>query len=127
MKTINFEELKCEEASILSLNKHVPCMEPGYALVWHQRDRRAYIMCKSCTSHNVHNRGGIQLTEAQPQAINKAGLLEQAIRAINEYRKQLKTHVERCEKCNCKVYENFGEAQQATESDAIIRKLNGWR
>lgn len=63
MNKINWEKLTCIEASTLSMGHYIPCDREGYAIVFHHRDRTAYVMCDSCTSHNVHNRGGIILAE----------------------------------------------------------------
>ncbi len=37
------------------------CHRAGQTLVWHQKDRRAYVMCDQCSYHNIKNRGGIEL------------------------------------------------------------------
>lgn len=65
----------CEEASVLSRATFIPCGMPAIAVVWHNKDRRAYRMCRGCTSHNVTNRGGILLVAA-PE-----GELERLLRA----------------------------------------------
>lgn len=53
-----FENLKCQEASTLSRETFIPCNRPACAVVWHERDGRAYLMCHECADHNVHNRRG---------------------------------------------------------------------
>lgn len=42
--------------------KYFRCGNPASMAVWHQRDRRVYYMCTWCGSHNVRNRGGIDVT-----------------------------------------------------------------
>lgn len=59
----SFEGMLCEEASILSREKFIPCCRPVVALVWHERDKRAYMMCLACAGHNVENRGGRLLVD----------------------------------------------------------------
>ncbi len=46
-----------------------PCLKPAIAIV-DNGDQHPYWMCRECTEHNVHNRGGVrwysqgQLTDA---------------------------------------------------------------
>ncbi len=56
----------CEEASPLSRNFKIDCGRPATALVWHNKDQRAYRMCPMCADHNVTNRGGILLVPSKP-------------------------------------------------------------
>lgn len=51
----------CEEASPLSFKFKIDCGRPSVAIVWHNKDQRAYRMCDMCADHNVTNRGGILL------------------------------------------------------------------
>ena len=55
---INFDGLKCEEASMFSSNRYIPCGLPAVALV-KNRDPKPYFMCEGCAYHNVRNRGAI--------------------------------------------------------------------
>lgn len=50
--------LKCQEASALSRQTYVLCAKPAVAVIWHEKDNRAYPMCHPCAWHNVRNRGG---------------------------------------------------------------------
>lgn len=56
---IDFAGMKCEEASTLSRETFIPCGAPVDAVVYHSRDKRAYMMCFGCADHNVRNRGGV--------------------------------------------------------------------
>lgn len=52
---------RCQEASIFSGAKYIPCNAPATVLVdWEPRGRTeaACRMCPPCAEHNVHNRGG---------------------------------------------------------------------
>jgi hypothetical protein len=60
----NFQGMRCEEASTLSTHMFIPCSRPVCALIWHERDRRAYMMCEGCASHNIQNRGGRLVIDA---------------------------------------------------------------
>ncbi len=53
---------KCQEASILSTHSYIPCGRPAVAIVYSDRDRRGYLMCIGCASHNLSNRGGKLVT-----------------------------------------------------------------
>ena len=61
--------LACQEASILSRETFIPCGAPGAAVVWLERDKRAYVMCAPCAWHNVKNRGGRLLMTTDREAI----------------------------------------------------------
>jgi hypothetical protein len=61
--------LACQEASILSRETYIPCGVLGAAVVWHGKDRRAYVMCAPCAWHNVRNRGGRLLMATDRRAI----------------------------------------------------------
>lgn len=63
------EGLKCQEASVLSFATYIPCGAPAGAVVWHEKDKRAYIMCAECAWHNVKNRGGRLLMATDQRAI----------------------------------------------------------
>jgi deoxycytidylate deaminase len=41
---------------------YLRCEAPAKVVVWHEKDRRAYYMCEVCGSHNIHNRGGVDVT-----------------------------------------------------------------
>ena len=41
---------------------YLRCEHPAKVVVWHEKDRRAYYMCEVCGSHNIHNRGGVDVT-----------------------------------------------------------------
>lgn len=62
----NFEGMKCEEVDHALGDMLVYCGRPVECLVWHRKDRRAYMMCHMCGSHNVMNRGGRLLVDATP-------------------------------------------------------------
>ena len=65
-KDINWDKLKCEEASMFSKETYIPCaQQPVVAIIWHNGDRRAYTMCFGCADHNVKNRGGIELARKE--------------------------------------------------------------
>jgi hypothetical protein len=55
---VSLDGMRCEEASIHSNRTYIPCNSPAYGIVWHDRDKRAYVMCEPCCLHNVRNRGG---------------------------------------------------------------------
>lgn len=61
MNAVNFKDKTCQEASILSYEKYIPCGQPALALVWHNGDAKAYFMCVGCADHNVRNRGVVLL------------------------------------------------------------------
>lgn len=44
---------------------YLRCEAPAKMVVWHQKDRKAYYMCEICGDHNVHNRGGVNVTRVQ--------------------------------------------------------------
>ena len=67
-RMVNFDGMKCEEASILSKTDYIPCGHQAVALVWHSRDRRVYLMCLGCASHNIQNRGGRLIVDATHQS-----------------------------------------------------------
>jgi hypothetical protein len=56
-------EQPCEEASPFSTKFKIDCGRPAVKIVWHNRDHRAYRMCKGCADHNIMNRGGIELVQ----------------------------------------------------------------
>ena len=60
-KTVELTNVTCIEASPMSRNFFIPCGRPAAAIVWHNRDGKAYPMCDMCADHNVTNRGGILL------------------------------------------------------------------
>jgi len=62
---IDLSKCPCQEASVLSGSMFVPCGQPGERVVFHQKDRRAYVMCGLCADHNLKNRGGVELVERE--------------------------------------------------------------
>lgn len=64
-KEIDWDRLKCEEASPLSYNIKIDCGAPAEVIIWHNKDRRAYAMCFGCADHNIRNRGGIELARKE--------------------------------------------------------------
>lgn len=56
------ENAECQEASTLSNHFYIPCGKKAVAIIYHERDRRGYLMCAGCADHNVHNRGGKWVT-----------------------------------------------------------------
>lgn len=56
----------CQEASIFSREKYIPCFAPAVAIVRHDKDRRSYYMCLPCAHHNVRNRGGRLIQSTDP-------------------------------------------------------------
>lgn len=61
---VELEDTPCEEASPLSFHTQIDCGRPAVKIVWHNKDHRAYPMCASCADHNIRNRGGIELVQA---------------------------------------------------------------
>lgn len=61
----SFEGLRCEEASMHSRKTYLSCGQPATHVVYHPRDKRAYLMCEPDAYHNVKNRGG-QLVAGPP-------------------------------------------------------------
>lgn len=49
----------CQEASVFSGSKYIPCGEDATKLVLSERGRRIYPMCDACADHNVQNRGAV--------------------------------------------------------------------
>jgi hypothetical protein len=62
---ISMKRATCQEASPFSVNMYIPCMAPAVAVVWHERDAKAYTMCLGCADHNVRNRGGVLLAVSE--------------------------------------------------------------
>jgi hypothetical protein len=58
----------CQEASMYSTNKYIPCGVPATTIVFHDRDNRGYFMCDGCADHNCRNRGG-KLVTISPKSI----------------------------------------------------------
>ena len=56
------EGSECQEASPRSNHFYIPCTRPAVAIIFHEGDRRGYLMCAGCASHNVRNRGGKWVT-----------------------------------------------------------------
>jgi hypothetical protein len=56
--SLNLEGIDCQEASPRSVSTYIMCGAPAEALVWHEKDKRVYPMCKACAWHNLRNRGG---------------------------------------------------------------------
>ena len=74
--TINWDNLKCEEASMFSKETYIPCGQPATSIVWHNKDKRAYAMCFGCADHNVKNRRGIELAAKDKELIVIKTVLE---------------------------------------------------
>jgi hypothetical protein len=55
---ITLAGLTCQEASIFSRETYIPCGAAAAAVVWHDKEQRAYVMCAACASHNARNRRG---------------------------------------------------------------------
>lgn len=55
---INIKDIPCEEASMFSSERYIPCGQVATHLVYHKRDKRIYAMCMACADHNVRNREG---------------------------------------------------------------------
>jgi hypothetical protein len=53
--------LTCEEASPQSRETFIPCGQPAVRFVLSERGRVVYAMCAGCASHNVHNRGCLEV------------------------------------------------------------------
>jgi hypothetical protein len=68
-KKINWDNLRCEEASMFSKETYIPCGEPATSIIWHNKDKRSYLMCFGCADHNVKNRGGIELAAKDKEVI----------------------------------------------------------
>ena len=66
---MNLSKCKCQEANLHGIciaGEPVPCGAPGAKVVFHQHDgRHVYVMCLPCADHNIRNRGGVELVEAQ--------------------------------------------------------------
>jgi len=54
---LNLDGITCQEARP-HFKIFIACDLPAEALVWHEKDRRVYPMCKACAWHNLRNRGG---------------------------------------------------------------------
>ena len=48
----------CQEASIFSGTKYLPCDKPAVAIIYSSKDKRGYYMCAGCSHHNIKNRNG---------------------------------------------------------------------
>ena len=62
---VDFDGKTCEEASIFSRERYIPCGQPAVALV-KNRDPKPYFMCEGCADHNVRNRGATILARKTP-------------------------------------------------------------
>jgi hypothetical protein len=63
-------DAKCQEASPFSGGTYIACGRKAEAIVFHEKDRRAFYMCAPCADHNVRNRGGVLRTPANA-AVNQ--------------------------------------------------------
>ena len=55
---VDFTGMMCEEASIFSREKFIPCCAPVTAVIWYKRDgKNTCMVCAPCASHAVENRG----------------------------------------------------------------------
>jgi len=61
---------RCQEASVLSRDRYIPCGQPAVRLIWSKDtppDKRiAYAMCGACADHSVRNRG-LKLVQVDEQ------------------------------------------------------------
>jgi hypothetical protein len=60
------KDARCQEASVFSREKYIPCGAPATTVVSHDRDGREYYMCLPCAGHNVRNRGARFVRGAKP-------------------------------------------------------------
>ena len=60
---IEFKGVECQETRGMIGEIYIRCLKPASAIIWHNRDRKAYPMCPMCADHNHRNRGGILLVE----------------------------------------------------------------
>ena len=49
----------CEEASVLSTQKYIPCNAPAKHIVFMKADNKSYRMCEGCADHNIRRGGKI--------------------------------------------------------------------
>lgn len=59
--SLNLEGIDCQETALYQKKSgmyQMTCGVPAEALVWHEKDKRVYPMCKACAFHNIHNHGG---------------------------------------------------------------------
>jgi hypothetical protein len=73
-RDIWWDKLSCQEASMFSKETYIPCGQPAIAIIWHNKDKRAYPMCLGCADHNVKNRRGIELARKDEEIIVKKEL-----------------------------------------------------
>jgi hypothetical protein len=52
----------CQEASLFSRGRYIPCGAPATHVIRHDQEQRAYYMCDACADHNIRNRGGKDVT-----------------------------------------------------------------
>lgn len=71
-KDIQWDLLRCEEASMFSLIMKINCGRPAEVIIYHNGDRRAWAMCLACADHNLRNRGGIELARKETIMANQA-------------------------------------------------------
>lgn len=64
---MDLSKIPCQEASIHSRETFIACARPGAQFVFHEKDRRVYVMCEACAYHNLKNRGGIELVPKEEQ------------------------------------------------------------
>jgi hypothetical protein len=70
----------CEEASLLSKERYIPCNRPAEHIVgWKGRSETPVRMCAMCADHNVKNRGGYIV---RAYAATRAGLPVSAVLTI---------------------------------------------
>lgn len=63
MKAKLILEDPCQEDTGMSVVMKIDCGHPAVKIIWHNKDQRAYRMCAGCASHNLANRGGIELVQ----------------------------------------------------------------
>lgn len=57
--------LTCREASIHSVMMYIACGQPATRFILSERGAKVYPMCPGCASHNVKNRGAVDVGEVQ--------------------------------------------------------------
>lgn len=57
----------CEEAARLPFDFYVPCNLPAVSVLYSDKDKREYRMCKMCAFHNIKNRGMIYMRQYEKE------------------------------------------------------------
>jgi len=87
------EGARCQEASIFSKEKYIPCSAPAEAVVHHPSEGRSYYMCWPCADHNVRHRGAQlkhraerpQPVSGPPSGIRTGGKYAGVVGALPQY------------------------------------------